>query len=212
MTRISIATLLLVLLACTAREASAQQSGDQSGTPIFGSLRLEADLGRSIGQNIYTRNWLPQTVGGLTLATPFHLGELEVGLRYSRFLHDEMLNGFSDFHAVYAWLGWNLPLELGEKTTVLTGLSLGNTYFSYDQARIYTAPGADWSYAFDRSESEISYELSLELHYGLGEGWGLFGGVAYNRTLTYHPLELTLLRAGISRTFDSPSWLQSFLR
>lgn len=210
--RFPLTSLLFVLLVLPAAELYAQDGMNRSGTLPFGSLRLETGMGRSIGENIYTRNWQPHPVAGLAISTPFHLGELEAGLRYSRFRHDETRNGFSDFHSVYAWLGWSLVLNLGNNTSLRPGVSLGNTFFSYDEARSYTAPGADWTYTFDRSESEISYELGLDLHYRLGGGWGLFGGVGYNRTLTHHPLELTTLRAGVSYTFASPSWLKSFLR
>lgn len=196
---------LLLFLICFQAESPAQPRAP------FSTLRLQAGGGLPAGDNALSRHWRLAPAGDLILSTPFYTGELRAGIRYSRFRNREDRNGYSDFHSLFFRLGWALPLETGGRFRLRPSLSIGNHFMRFDTPMSYSRPGASWSHIFDRSESEIAWEASVEGEYRLGESWSLFGSVGYNRTLTFHPLEQWLLSIGVSRSLRTPRWLRSLL-
>lgn len=164
-----------------------------------------------LAENSFTQNWRADPVAGILFAIPFYAGELQAGLRYTRF-RSSGRNRFSDFHAFYARIGWGYTLPLSDRFLLRPVISLGNNYMRFDRPVSYTRPGADWSFTFDRSESEIAWEGAVSLQFRLDPAWSLHASLAYNHTLTFHPLRQILLTAGISRSLETPRWLKKFLK
>lgn len=177
----------------------------------FSTLRLQAGAGLPAGDNALNRHWRVAPAGDLILSTPFYTGELRAGIRYSRFRNRKERNEYSDFHSLFFRLGWALPIKTGGRFRLRPSLSIGNHFMRFDTPMRYSRSGASWTYIFDRSESEIAWEASVEGEYRLGENWSLYVSLGYNRTLTYHPLEQWLLNIGVSRNLRNPRWLRSLL-
>ncbi len=196
--------LLLLLLTGLPLRAPAQSQA-------FQTLRLQAEGALQLADNSFTQNWRAAPVAGILFATPFYAGELQAGLRYTRF-RSRAQKRFSDFHSFYVRIGWGYPLSLSDRLLLRPVISLGNSYMRFDRAASYTRPGADWSHTFDRNESEIAWEGTVSLEFRLDPTWSLHASFAYNRTLTFHPLRQIMLTAGISHSLESPRWLRNFLK
>lgn len=178
----------------------------------FNQLTIGISAPQSISENQFTNSWDPSGGAQLFLQTPFYAGYLEGGLRYLRFNHSEEQPTYSDFHSTFIYLGWGYPFELTPKLSIGPKIRFGNNQMLYDEAMIYSEPGSSFAYDFDDNESEFTYELVLHTRYKLSEKWKAHAEIALNRTMTYHPLQLTFITVGFSYSFATPSWFKDFLK
>lgn len=178
----------------------------------FDQLTIGISAPQSISENRLTNSWDPSPGAQLFLQTPFYAGYLEGGLRYLRFNHSEEQPSYSDFHSTFIYFGWGYPFELTSKLSAGPKIRFGNHQMLYDEAMIYTKPGSSFVYDFDDNESEFTYELVLHTRYKFTEKWKAHAELALNRTITYHPLQLTFITFGFSYSFATPSWFKDFLK
>ena len=61
-------------------------------------------------------------------------------------------------------------------------------------------------------ESELAVGATTRFDYQLSNSWSIQVGAAYIYVYTYKSLELVMIKAGISYTFDTPPWLREFLK
>lgn len=178
----------------------------------FETISTGVFAGYTVTGNDLLDNWDSKPSLQFIVRTPFYAGNLETGLRYTRFTHAPEYPSYSDFRTTYIFLGWGYDFTFSEHFRVGPLFRFGTKFFHYAEAKLYPSPSGTWNYAFDSSESEFAYELILRGEYHLSEKFSVFADYSYNRTLTYHPIRLNYLSAGIMYTFDSPNWLKKVLR
>ncbi|NGP77734.1 hypothetical protein G3570_13890 [Balneolaceae bacterium YR4-1] len=178
----------------------------------FETISVGATMGYTISGNELLDSWDSKPSLQLNFRTPFYAGELESGLRYSKFTHSPELPDYSDFRTTYIFLGWGYDFAVSENLFISPLLRFGTKFFHYKNAKRYPSPSGSWFYAFDSNESEFAYELIFRGTYRLSDKFSAYADLSYNRTLTYHPIQLNYLSAGIMYTFDTPNWLRKGLK
>ena len=204
MSKYLIALLNLIVLV-NAPKVSAQHQA-------FETISAGAFLGYAATGNELLDRWDSKPSLQLSLQTPFYAGHLETGVRSTQFTNSPGFPGYSDFQSTFVYLGWGYDFALTDKLRVGPLLRFGNTFFSYDEAKLYTRPDVNWIYNFDTNESEFAYELLFRSVYRLSDNFSAYAEFTNNRTLTYHPVRLNYLSAGIIYTFSSPGWLKKVLK
>jgi hypothetical protein len=199
-----ICVVTCVLIGTSAKSSIAQQAD-------FDQLLIGVSASESISKNPLTKRWDPSTGIKFSVQTPFLSGRLEGGIRYMRFDNSNNYPTYSDFHSTYIHLGWGYLLKLSSAFKLGPVLRIGNHHLYYDEAMTYQRPNG-FEYRFDDNESEFAYEISLISEYNITKNWRLQADLAYNRTLTYHPLQQTLVSIGLAYSFDTSSWLKDFLK
>ncbi len=178
----------------------------------FQELSVGVYLGQSLGGNELSNRWEAKPGIQLNFQTPFYAGTLDGGIRHSRFNSSENFPTYSDFQSTFIYLGWAYTFDLFKRLSAGPALRFGNTLFQYDEAKLYPSPGGEWAYNFDTSESEFSYEILFRSEYKIVRQWKAHAEISYNRTLTYHPMQLSFVTVGFSYSFDTPAWFQKVFK
>lgn len=192
------------LIACTPRAFSQDTAFEQ--------LTVKLSTPHTVSESRLTKHWDPAPGIQLNLQTPFYAGYLEGGVRYIRFNNADNRPSYSDFHSAFVYLGWGYLFELTSKLGVGPQLRFGNNLMLYDEPKVYTSSNTSFAYDFDDTESEFAYELLLHTQYEFSRSWKAHAELAFNRTMTYHPLRLTFITVGFSHSFDTPSWFKSIFK
>lgn len=201
------APLFLLCLLCN---ISIPHANSQNSA--FQELSVGINLGQEIGGNELLKSWETEPGIHFNIQTPFFTGTIDGGIRHSRFNSSPDFPTYSDFQSTYLYLGWGYSFDLSERFSTGPVLRFGNTFYKFDEAKLYPSPNSDWAYNFDTRESEFSYEVLLRSEYQILQRWKAHAEISYNRTLTYHPVQLTFLTVGFSYSFDTPSWFQNVLK
>lgn len=183
-----------------------------SQNEAFQRLAVGGYLGHSFSENTLTESWDPSPSLQFNLQTPFYAGLLEGGIRYTRFDNSPDYPSYSDFHFTFVYIGWGYLFDIGNKFSAGPLLRFGNTFFHFDEAKIYTPPNSSSGYNFDTNESEFTYELLLHNEFRITPNWNIHAELVYNRTLTFHPIKLASISVGLTYSFDSPSWFQKVFK
>ncbi|MGK7371037.1 MAG: hypothetical protein ACNS64_12555, partial [Candidatus Halalkalibacterium sp. M3_1C_030] len=125
----------------------------------FESISVGIFTGHSIASDDLLNSWNPEPSLQLSLRTPFYAGDLEAGVRYTRFNNTSDFPDYSDFDSFFFYMGWGYDFVITDRFSIGPGLRFGTTFFQYDEAKIYTRPNVGWEYDFDTNESEFAYEL-----------------------------------------------------
>lgn len=178
----------------------------------FENLAIGVHIGHPIAGSDLLNSWKPEPSLQLFLETPFYAGEIETGIRYTRFSNSTNFSDFSDFNSFFIYLGWGYDFAISDKLSASPGLRFGNTFFQYDEAMVYTRPNVGWEYDFDTTESEFAYEINFRTAFRISQSISVHTELTYNRTITFHPISLNYINAGFTYTFDAPKWLKKILR
>lgn len=198
---------VIFLLLCCGNKGVAQTTELQDER-----LFVDLNTGLSVINNSFTDTWEPSPAGHLNVRLPFYTGQLEAGLRYTRFNGNAPSKKDSDFHSIYIHLGWNYPINVSSWYQVSPTLRFGNHLMLFDESAVFTNNAGTERFVTDQSESEFAYELALQNQIQLSDHWYINATVSYNRTLTFFPLPVTLFSIGITRSFTQPTWLKKFIR
>ena len=163
-----------------------------------------------INNNSLLDNWSPTGGAVLEARSPYYAGEMEAGVRYVYFSEDQFDN--SGFRSIFLFIGWSYPVSIVDRLTLSPGFRLGNHFMWQDNSKEYFAePGGD-PFVFHRNESEFAYEVQLRAAYKLTNRTNLQLSTSYNRTAIQIPLSLVYAEVGLSRTFNTPDWLQKLVK
>ncbi len=163
-----------------------------------------------VGGNSILNDWSNTPGFTLELRTPYYSGEFEAGLRYRRYNKDSFPD--SGFRSAFVYLGWHYPIGLNERIQFVPGFRLGNHFLYQDHAKEYYADPPGDPFIFHENESEFAYEFIARFEYRLSDQSRLFVSASYNRTILEIPFSVVHATIGVSRTFQSPNWLQNLLR
>jgi len=162
----------------------------------------------SVADNFFTETWNPSPVIHLNLRFPFYAGQVESGARYIRFKGDAPTPTDSDFHSIFVHLGWSYPIDITARYQIAPVLLFGNNIMLFDESEVFTNQSGTEMFVTDKNENEFAYELALRNQFQISSDWFIHATISYNRTLTFFPLSVTLVSAGVSYSFDTPRWLK----
>lgn len=197
--------LLLVLFLFASRAGWAQPSGTGNQNII-----VNLNTGLSVANNSFTNNWEPKPALYLNVQVPFYRTRLEAGARYMRFNGMAPTETDSDYNSFFLHLGWLYPIQLAPKFKMMPALRFGGNLMLFDESETYES--GPFRYVTDPNEFEFAYEIALRNEFQISEHFYLHATVSYNHTLTEIPLPVTLISAGVSFSFDQPTWLKNFVQ
>ena len=198
--------IFVILLLCLGNTAYGQKGA-------YDRLSVDISGATSTFENSFTNNWEASPSLHLGLRAPYHLGNLEAGVRYTNYNSGNPDYQDASFTSFFVYVGWEYALDLSDRLSIAPGLRFGNSFLTFQNPATYPAEGPFGEYVFDPHESEFAYEFFTRLQYQLGNSpWSLHSSFSYNRTLTFHPMPVGLFSVGISRSFATPPWFKDFLR
>lgn len=151
-------------------------------------------------RNDFHRYWTSGPgMEGYVLA-PFYLGEFQLGTRVISF--ESRPAESVDYLSVFVYAGWGMSWAFPKNITGFAGLNIGSDqmFFEFEDR-----PGL-------KRESEFGIHLNSRLRVPLYERWAVVAGASYSEIFTRHRIRLVFVSAGVSRSFELPTWLREFLK
>lgn len=178
-------------------------SSVNANTPFNAYQTVEVELSGSfnINENMFHDYWSPEAGGGLRISTPFYFGQVEGIMAYWYYYGIEEKDSPS-YSNILTVLGWGKEFTLlNDHMALFGGAFVGNSYLSFEQ----------YSF-FGHGESEVTAGLYGRASLNLPKDWRFNISVKQTRMFTFHRIDLTYVSLGISRTFNSPSWVKKFFK
>jgi hypothetical protein len=144
--------------------------------------------------------WTAGSGGELLLSTPFHAGEVELGLALHRY--EALAAEVPRFDALLTSLGWRIDVSPWEFASWYGGFDVGNYWMSFDEE----------TFAGVRNESELMLGLYTRLELRCSRLIRLYAAGRTMRVYTKPRLPMAYVSAGLRITLDSPDWLRTILR
>lgn len=154
----------------------------------------------NVGSSQIHDYWEPGSGGEITFHTPFYLGHAEAGGAYHRY--EAAASDVPRFDAILVFAGWGMAVEPVHWISWYNGIRLGNQRMTFDEE---TFPGV-------KNESEFLVGAQSKLTIRLYKQTGIFGAAHFTQTYTYVRMRTVYVSLGLTTSFATPSWLQSFLR
>jgi hypothetical protein len=187
--------VLLILLALVPAGLRAQ-----GRSAPFETLDLGLSLHADVSRGLLHRWWSPGPAVGLGMATPFYLGDMELGFQYAH--PTARRDDVPGFRSLFVYAGWGGGHTLGRGLSAGGGLRVGLMAMRFDGDTL----------AHDRArESELGLAARAALRWMPAGGWFAEASVSYQSILTHRRMEQVFLSAGVGRRFATPAWLRDFL-
>jgi hypothetical protein len=132
---------------------------------------------------------------------PFYWGTIQGGGHFYPYSGKSEFQ--PDFFSLFIFIGWGPGLEISGKVRWYNGIKIGSFQMYFDDSDIHESQAL---------ESELGVGFNTRFDYILTKSWSIQVGADYLYVYTYKPLELFMINAGLSYTFDSPGWLKEFLK
>lgn len=184
--------LILVAGALAGRPSSAQEP--------FSRVSVSAGGAQNVNRNVFHDYWEPGYGGELVVATPFYLGEAELGVALHRY--DVVDPAVPAFDAVLTFLGWGIDLSPVNVISWFNGLRVGNYRMAFDEE---TFQGV-------RNESELTLGLQSRIDLHVNRAVGFYVAGRFLRTYTSPRFDTAYVSGGLTLSFDAPGWLRTILR
>lgn len=199
--------LFCILLCLMISQAAVAQS-----TTAAEKVFIDINTGFTFIENSFTQTWEAQPAWHVNLRIPFYAGQVEGGVRYTRYKGYAPSTTDSDFTSYYFYVGYSYPIEIFSWYQIAPVVRVGNNLMFFDEAEVYIYKTGTERFVTDKRESEFAYELALRNQFQLTDRWFIHASLSYNRTLTYYPLPVTVFSVGISYAFPQPDWLKDFIQ
>ncbi len=188
-------TLVAVIMHCAAHLAAVHAQVDPfSRVEIFGGGAM------NVGDSQIHEYWQPGYGGEVSFSTPFYLGDAELGGAFHRY--ETTGGGVPRFDALLVYAGWGIALRPIHAISWYNGFRVGNNRMTFDEE---TFPGV-------KNESEFMLGAQTRLTVRLFKQTGIFAAAHFAQTYTYIRIRTVYVSAGLTTSFATPLWLQSFLR
>ncbi len=167
----------------------------------FSKIALRFNGAHNSNQNIFHEFWEPEFGAEFIVEMPFYLAEIQGGI------HLYPYSGRSeyqpDFLSVFIFIGWGADIDLYRKLSWYNGIQIGSYQMSFDDSDIHESQAL---------ESELGVGFNTRFEFRWSKSWSVQTGAAYMYIYTKKPIELFMITAGLSYTFDTPIWLTEFLK
>jgi len=198
--RLKISTFLSLVLILIVYPGAQSLLAVENQKP-FSTIAIRISGAHNSNRNTFHEFWEPELGAELLLETPFYLGDIQAGIHLYSYSGRDSYQ--PDFKSVYIFIGWGLGFRLFQGIQWYNGLQLGSYQMYFDDSDI------DESQVL---ESELGVGLNTRFDFNLTNSWSLRLGAAYLHVYTKKPLELIMITAGVSYTFDTPEWLKEILK
>lgn len=184
-----IAVVMVALVLSTSRvRAQAEEA--------FGSVSLGLVGAFDVARGTFQDHWGRRPAVGATVRMPFYVGDVEVGLLYSRYGSD------AAFTSLLGFAGWGATLPLG-KVGGLTGMVVAGDYFM-----LFHGPQPGYS----SRENEVALGASAMMEFRPVGPFGFEVGLRALRIFTSTPIDLVHVSAGLRYRLSAPEWLPAVMR
>jgi hypothetical protein len=190
---VHLATLLLVIASLA---APVPARADGSFETLEVGLRYVAD----VSDTDFHAYWKQGRGVELFAVTPYGHADLHAGIRYLD--NERRVDTVPEFTSLFVWAGASAGINIGTRTRLSAGISLGATNWFFD--------ADDEPISGLQDELEMGTELFARARVELGARWNADASFRYQTSFTHDRIHLGFVTVGISRTFDS-SWLKGVM-
>jgi len=194
---------LLALGAVSTALATPSDTTATDGPQAYQSISVQAGATTNVNRTRLHDDWQPGGGAEAVVAVPFYAGYLEAAAAYHRY-QPRTAADVPAFQAFLLQLGWGLEQPLTSWISARAGLRVGNYRMAFDV-------NGDLERA-EMTENELTTALQGQVVFRLTDRWSLVAAGSYQRTFTRIRMNLVYTTVGVRYTFDSPFWLQTFLR
>lgn len=144
--------------------------------------------------------WSPSSGAGVTVATPFYAGDLELG--FTLLPWTASAPGLPDFYSGFFFGGWSFSSGPGNAVRATAGIHLGNFFMAFDSQQIQG----------ERNESEFAVSPFVRLRRSVL--FGVEGFVEVGAIHVYTAPQMDLLKFSFGLTFEieAPAWFREVLQ
>ncbi len=194
---------LLALGAVSTALATPSDTTATDGRRAYQSISVQAGATTNVNRTRLHDDWQPGVGAEAVVAVPFYAGYLEAVAAYHRY-QPRTAADVPAFQAFLLQLGWGLEQPLTSWISARAGVRVGNYRMAFDvNGNLERA---------EMTENELAAALKGQVAFHITDRWSLLAAGSYQRTFTRIRMNLVYTTVGVRYTFDSPSWLQTFLR
>jgi len=154
-----------------------------------------------VNQSSLNDYWDPQYGAELIVDMPFYWGDIQGGIHF--YTYEGKSESQPDFLNLYIYIGWGPGFRVFKNLYWFNGIQVGIFQMHFDDSDIHESQAL---------ESELAVGVNTRIDFQLSNNWSIQAGAAYLYVYTYKPLELLMVKAGFSYSFDTPPWLREFLK
>lgn len=170
-------------------------------TNAFSNVKFSINFIKNKSTDALNRYWDgPKGLEG-EIQMPFYLGNIQGGARYIPY--KEKAINFHNFSSYFIYLGWGYEFKLPYDCSFYAGIKVGGYRMSVHDDSLSDEL---------KFENELAAGLRTYLAFNIYADCSLNLGADYTKVYIYKKIELFVLSAGISYSFQSPEWLKDFLK
>lgn len=174
-----------------------------NGPRAYQSISLQAGATTNVNRTRLHEDWQPGVGPQVVVAVPFYAGYLEAVAAYHSY-QPRATATVPAFQALMLQIGWGLEQPLTSRIVARAGVRVGNYRMAFD-----VNGGLERA---EMNENELATALKGHVAFHVTDRWSLVAAGSYQRTFTRIRMDLVYTTVALRYTFDSPSWLQTFLR
>lgn len=171
-----------------------------SETNAFSDISLTLNLISNHSTDELNTYWTGKSGFEGYLQMPFYFGDIQAGARYIAYKEKELY--FHNFSSLYYFLGWGKKFNLPLNFSFYSGIRVGG---------FGTAIVDDSLNGEEKNETELAVGINSYLALRINNNLRITVGADYTKVYFYKKIELFLLSAGMSYSFQTPAWIKEIL-
>jgi hypothetical protein len=188
--------LILLFFIATSLEAKSKDTA-------FHTFNMGSNWVINTNRNTFHQYWQPHSGIEIYVKSPFYYGNTQIGLQYVPF--SGKLIQQTSFNSLYLYINWEKEWNPYRSFYCSLGGRLGfyQMYFERDFQNIHSEL---------THEQEFAAGLCSSLSYSLPVKWRITVTGMVLKIYTYKRIHLTIFSMGLCKEFNTPQWLQEFLK
>lgn len=167
----------------------------------FQTFTIGSNLVVNRNHRTFHKYWQSQAGIEMYVTSPFYYGNIQIGFQYIPFIGKVYPQ--SSFNSLYIYINWQKNWDLYHSFHFSMGGRIGfyQMHFKHPDINITLA-----------HEQEFAAGLCTGLGYSLPANWQINITGTFLKIYTYKRIRHSIFSLGISRRFDTPQWLQNFIK
>ena len=190
---------LIIFLVCI--QLIPEQIFAQNQIKPFERISIKMNYLSNVNRNFFHHFWEPEPGAELAVEFPFYVGKIGGGIQILPYKAKQYPQ--VDFLSQFYYVAWGFNMPMIQPIVWKNEMKIGSYRMDFDDDQINVT---------QQTESEIGIGISSGLLLSLSTNWQIKGRVEYIKVYTKKRLELVFISAGFCFEFDTPDWLQDFLR